>query len=187
MFATNVFSQNKETIKHYAVDTTESYLFWKCDIHYGKVPLKSGYLDVKNEEIKSGKFVIKMDSIKDKDIDYELMRKTLENTLRSNVFFDTKKYPFSTFEIYYSNKKNNKYYIMGNLTILDIPVCVSFPARLSFTKDSFEAVSDTFKINRLDWGITIYSREDPADDGSVVISDSLTIQIFLKGDLKKTD
>ena len=176
-----------ETLNHYVVDTNVSYLFWKCDIHYGKVPLKSGYLDVKNGEIKSGKFVIRMDSIKDEDIDYELMRKTLENTLRSNVFFDTKKYPFSTFDIYYSYKENSKHYITGNLTLLETPVCVSFPAKLSFTKDSFKAVSDTFKINRLDWGIMIYSREDPTDDGSVVISDSLTIQIVLKGDLKKTD
>jgi polyisoprenoid-binding protein YceI len=179
---TESFSQDasgKEEIT-FTVDTVNSYIFWHCDSHYGTVPLKSGEVKVSGEDILEGQFVIKMDSIHDEDIDYDLMRKTLNNTLRSEFFFDVKNYPYSEFEIYYTEKKQDRYRIVGNLKIKGIVKCIEFPAKIDWSARSFDAVSDTFKINRLDWGIDIYSQAKAENDESVIISDSIDFVIHVK-------
>ena len=82
---------NSDTIV-YQINIEESRLDWYCDIHNGYISLDSGYIVISNNEIIDGRFVICMESIVDLDIDdYELMRITLENTLKSVEFFNSPK------------------------------------------------------------------------------------------------
>jgi len=83
----------------YVIDTINSNINWSCDLHHGFIPLERGTLKVVNDSIVAGRIMIKMDSITDTDIDYELMRKTLLNTLRSKQFLNTEKYHYATFII----------------------------------------------------------------------------------------
>ncbi len=177
MLKLNGFAQ--DTIV-YKADIEESYVAWHSNIHKGKVPLKEGEVKVVGDKIVGGEFVMLMDSLHDIDIDYDLMRKTLENTLRSEIFFDTKKYPYAYFSLYYVEKKKDHYEVMGNLKLKDIVHCVQFPAKIKITPKELEAVSDTFQINRFNWGITIYSKREAADNGGIIIDENIDLKVYLK-------
>lgn len=100
IFANIIFPDNEnksnDTIV-YQLDTDSSYLHWYCDLHNGHVFLNSGYISIINDEIAFGRFVICMESIINLDIDdYELMRITLDNTLKSIEFFNTPQFSHSS-------------------------------------------------------------------------------------------
>jgi len=182
MAVINLTAQNKQLEKPviYKVDTALSYIYWHCDSHYGSVPLEKGEVVMKGDSLIDGQFVILMDSIHDEDIDYALMRHTLNNTLRSEFFFDVKNYPLAYFQLYDAYKKqDHEYHIMGDLTVKDIVKCIEFDAEIDCSEHSFNAVSDTFKINRLDWGIDIYSQAKAENDESVIISDSVDFVVHI--------
>ena len=166
----------------YAMDTTESYLAWNCDSHHGTVPIKSGSLKTLNNNIVSGSFVVKMDSIKDLDIAYPLMRHTLENTLRSEFFFDVNSYSTAEFNIDYTIPlNNNKQLIAGDLWIKGLVNCIKFNSSINLNQKELIAVSDSFQINRINWNITIYSKQEAKSDESVIVSDSIGFVVHLKG------
>ena len=170
----------------YIIDTVKSAVKWQCDKHYGFVPIKSGTIKTVDGTIVAGSFVMNMDSLKDEDIDYDLMRKTLHNTLRSEFFFDTKKYHTSEFHLDYAEPTGkNRHHVTGDLIVKGIDNCIEFDTRIVFRKHTFEAVSDTFYIDRLNWGITIYSREEAESDDSVIVSNEIYFTIQLFGAAKK--
>ncbi len=180
----NIFAQ-KDTVL-YTVDTSKSIIYWKCDAHNGSVILKEGILKVYENKIYDGNFVILMDSLHDIEIDYELMRKTLENTLKSNFFFDTKHYPYSYFDIYYvKNLHDKKYSVEGDLQLLGIKNCIRFPATIHFINDTLKAVTDTFSIDRTKWGIFSYSKDFVHPDQKFIVSDSIKFQINITAVKKK--
>ena len=177
---------NRNDTATYLVDSTKSYVSWSCDSHNGTVPVKNGFITIVGDEIVSGKFNMLMDSIKDVDIEYDLMRKTLENTLRSEFFFDTENYPESTFEIDYTiPESNNSYLISGDLWITGMVGCVVFNSDIHFDDKTFSAVSDTFVVDRIKWGITIYSKETAKSEESVIVSDGIKMKVFLSGFISK--
>ena len=166
----------------FIMDTVNSYVSWQCDKHNGTVPLKYGIIKIVNNEIVAGSFSMKMDSIKDEDIDYVLMRKTLENTLRSDFFFNTENYPTTNFIIDHTIPADkNRWIIAGDLWIKGMVSCVQFKSKISYSDNQFIAVSDTFNIDRTKWGITIYSQEEATDDESIIVSDEISFTIYLKG------
>ena len=180
----SAFAQNDTLL--YSVDTSKSIIYWKCDAHNGSVLLKEGTLKVLDNKLIDGSFTILMDSLHDIEIDYDLMRKTLENTLKSNFFFDTKNFPFSYFDIYYVKSLNdNRYEIEGNLELLGIKNCIRFPATINIKNDTITAVTDTFQIDRTDWGNFSYSKDFVQSDDSFIVSDSINFQIKLTAVKKK--
>ncbi len=169
----------------YEVDTAGSYLSWSCDKHFGSVPLKSGELKVLNDKPVGGKFVILMDSLKDLDIDYKLMRETLHNTLKSKFFFDVVNYPVADFDIdYIQPLGKERYQVTGNLTIKGVVNCIGFKSTVHIDGKKFSAVSDKFFIDRTQYGITIYSQSEAVDDNSVIVSDEIYFVIHLSGVLR---
>jgi polyisoprenoid-binding protein YceI len=166
----------------FIMDTTESYVAWNCDSHHGTVPLQSGIIKIADGEIVSGNFKLKMDSIKDLDIDYPLMRHTLENTLRSEFFFDVEHYPVADFNIDYTiPAEKNKVLIAGDLWIRGLVNCIDFESKIVYDQQQFTAVSDSFKINRINWNITIYSKQEAKSEEAVIVSDDIGFVIHLKG------
>ncbi len=184
-FLPNAEAETGDTVL-IVIDTLKSRVDWKCDKHYGFVPLKSGTIKLVDGNIAGGSFVMNMDSLKDSDITYDLMRKTLHNTLRSQFFFDTEKYPVSEFYIDYAEPEgNDRFRITGDLIIKGIDNCISFDAKIIRRKPYFKAVTDTFFIDRTQWGITIYSKEEAEDENSVIVSDEIYFVIHLTGKAKQ--
>ncbi len=164
----------------YQVDTDQSLVKWFIDIHNGIVLLKKGYLIINDDQIIQGEVNICMDSIINKDIDYELMRLTLQNTIRSDVFFDTENFPCSTFTIdHVSQKDNSEYIITGDLMVIGISKCLSFNANIVFEDDKLIAISDTIFIDRTDWGINSMSKTDAKSDKSFIVPDEFRIVVTL--------
>ncbi|GEM_PF-1592037 len=165
---------------YYSIDLKESKLEWFCVIHKGYTLFKNGTITVENGKIKNGTFKIIMDSINDTDIDYYLMRATLVNTLKSDMFFDVKKFPYSTFNITEVNDKgDNRYEIKGDLKIMSTVNPITFISTITTKNDTLFAKSERFSINRTKWGITIYSKNFPQTDDSFLFTDYVDFEITL--------
>ncbi len=166
----------------YRIDTLKSRIYWKCDIHNGYVLVKRGMLKVVDNKIVSGEIVMKMDSIVDLDIDYALMKGTLENVLRSDVFFDVKNFPEANFRIEDVEEiHSTTFQVTGDLKIKGIDNCIRFNSKMYIQNDSLIIQSEEFTINRLYWGITAYSEHIASSDDSFVVGDGIDFQISLVG------
>ncbi|MCD4695640.1 MAG: YceI family protein [Bacteroidales bacterium] len=164
----------------YEVDCEKSEIEWFCGKHTGYVKLKNGNLYLKDNRIAGGDFSILMDSIVNTDIDYELMRLTLMNILKSKDFFDIEKFPISRFTITRIEKiESDKYCISGLLKIKDMERLITFHSDIRKEGDSISAVSDKFIIDRTKWGITTMSKDYVESEESFVVSDEIRFVIHL--------
>ena len=161
----------------YTFDTDSSKVEWACDLHNGYILLEKGNLLIVEGKIISGDFKICMESIVDLDIDYELMRITLENTLKSIEFFNTEKYHYSSFKIDYIENNN----IYGDLTFLGVTNCVNFQYDLSIESDSLKIETEEFIIDRTDWGSFSMSKDDAKSDKSFIVPNNVKIKVILVG------
>ncbi len=172
-------SNSNDTIV-YQIDVDSSKLDWYCDIHNGHVFLDSGYISIYSGEIIAGRFVICMESIIDLDIDdYELMRITLENTLKSIEFFNTPKFHHSFFEFDHVNKTDDGYHITGELELMSVPQCIDFNAEFEFDHNNLIITSDSIVIDRTHWGITSMSKNDVKSDQSFIVPNEIGIVVHL--------
>lgn len=165
----------------YQILPEKSQLEWFCGKHTGLVLIKEGYFQAEDGKLVGGSFIINMDSIHDTDIDNNLMRGTLENILRSEDFFDVKKYPQSIFITNkITNKKGNTFLINGSLQIKNIKKPIHFKSILDFSGDTLLAQSEKFVIDRTDWGITHMSKKIAKSKDEFVFTDSLQFVVYLK-------
>ncbi|MBW7846551.1 MAG: YceI family protein [Bacteroidales bacterium] len=177
-------TDNNTKILRYQVDTQKSLLHWRCDQHYGTVPFEKGYFSLTNGQMEEGSFLLKMDSLKDADIDYKLMRDVLENILRSKDFFNTANYPFASFEIYSSSfNHHGKGYIQGDLTLRDVTKCISFGAAITHNKGgNIHIQTDSIRIDRTNWGIFSLSPNHVHSEESFIVSDTIVISLSVVAD-----
>jgi polyisoprenoid-binding protein YceI len=153
---------------------------WFCSKHKGYVKFKSGKIIVVKNKIVDGYFSVAMDSITNIDIDYDLMRGTLENVLKSIDFFNIKQFPTSTFEIIHiNNVKDNEYCISGNLKILSISKFINFHSEIIIVGNTLIAKSKKFTINRTEWGVTNSSKNYVKGDEAFIIPDEISFVINL--------
>ncbi len=172
-------SEVNEKLVHYEVDTSKAVLFWRSDDHHGFVPISEGKLSFTESGIYESKFTIHMDALKNKDIDYDLMREVLQNVLRSKEFFHTEIYPNAYFELFKSaaiDKAGNASFC-GDLKLLEITKCVQINANFQFINDSLFVVSDSIRIDRTDWGINAMSPNHVKGDEAFIISDTLVFKL----------
>jgi len=95
--------------------------------HEGFIQIKSGELELKNDQIVSGNFTIDMTSITNTDLKDEGYNKKLVGHLKSDDFFGVEKYPTATFNITKATKfSNGKASVTGNLTIKDKTESITF-------------------------------------------------------------
>jgi len=175
------FEPNKSDTLVYKVDIAKSKLFWSCNIHRGYVLLKEGTLKILDNNIVGATMVFQMDSIVDQDITYDLMRRTLQNILKSNVFFNTEKYPLSRFLLdNVTSLGGDTYHIVGDLELMDVAACIEFDAKIIRKGKALEIRSEKFYIDRLRWGITSYSQLAATSEENFIVSDSIGISFELK-------
>ena len=166
---------------HYIIDTDSSKVEWACDLHNGYLLLESGELLIVDGEIIDGEFRICMESIVNLDIDYELMRITLENTLKSIEFFNTEKYHYSSFVIDDNQNTNNESLIYGDLTFMGVTKCVNFHYDLRIKSDSLFVETEEFIIDRTDWNCNSMSINDAKSDKSFIVPNDVRIKVILVG------
>jgi hypothetical protein len=110
--------QNNKKEALYVSDTSVSNVAWNCGPHYGCVQLDSGYLNVIDNKIVNGKFVIDLSSLYVEDIEHELLRLTLANVIKSHEFFDAPNFPNFVFSIdKLEELSTNEYNVVGQLTL----------------------------------------------------------------------
>ncbi len=165
----------------YIIDTDSSKVEWACDIHHGYVLFENGELKVVDGKIVDGNLNVNMDSIVDIDIDYELMRLTLQNTLKSFEFFHSEKYQFSNFTIDHIENAENSSTIYGDITILGVTKCINFQYDLILESDTLQAISEEIILDRSDFGNTSMSKDDAKSDKSFIVPNDFKIVVTLVG------
>ncbi len=179
----HVSGQNSTDTLSYKVDINQSLLYWRAENHWGTLKFKLGAVGAVEGELVEANFTLTMDSVRNSDIDYDLMRSVLENTIKSQELLDAKKYPFSYFDLCCTQKiAPDSIILKGDLTLKDIPVCISFKSFVRWDDQSFEAQTDTIAIDRTDWGIFAMSKTYGGGDESYIVSDTIFLQIEIKAD-----
>ncbi len=164
----------------YKVNTEKSRLVWICGNHNGYIDIHNGTLTLRDGEITGGSFTIAMDSITTLDIDYELMRETLNNLLKSDHYFYSEKFPLSKFEITRSHRiEGNNHCITGKLRIKDQVRPVTFHAELNTDGEKLTTTSEKFFIDRTEWGITTSSEKYVKNKDSFTFADEIYFVVHL--------
>ncbi len=171
--------------ERYILNVDSSIVNWFISHHRGYVKFKNGYLSILKKELTGGVFYVAMDSIKDVDIDYPLMKTVLEKVLKSPEFFNTKKFPTSAFKIDSLQKiSRNEYQVWGFMKIYDKIRKIKFKVKVKFRKSKIYAETDKFYIDRTKWGLTAYSKNYVQQDTSFVVPDSIGFIIKILAEKK---
>ncbi|AYN01569.1 YceI family protein [Chryseobacterium sp. 3008163] len=176
----------------YVLDTLNSRVEWKGykvfksenTSHFGTITFESGDVTVKDGKLESGKFVADMNSLTSVDLkdDAEQLNK-LNSHLKSGDFFETEKFPTSSYEITKVTPSAEGDYntlLDGNLTIKGISKPVQFKANVSINEGVVSIATEPKDIMREEFGVKFQS---PAENG--VIKDEVSLQINVKALEKK--
>ncbi len=119
-FAQNVeVNPEKSTIKWYGEKVLGE--------HEGYIQIKSGFIELNNDQITSGNFVVDMTTITNIDLEDEGYNQKLVGHLKSDDFFGVEKYPTAEFEVKRSSKfSNGKAKVSGDITIKGTTESISF-------------------------------------------------------------
>lgn len=151
------------------VDLHGSQIVWKgskpTKTHHGTITPTSGEFKVEGNKVVGGTFVFDMNTISVKDLTDENDKAKLEGHLKSEDFFDVKKFPTATFTITKVTEKAdgaNTHLVEGNLKMRDAEKGITFPAKMEISNDGKSINSDAkFKIDRTLWGVMFKSAKDP--------------------------
>lgn len=172
----------------FEIDTTTSTIEWRgtkpTGEHIGIIDIQDGTIMATNENITSGKVTIDMNSISvlDEGMD-DKDRKSLEDHLKGTAegketdFFNVQEYPTATFEITGVSEANGQKMLQGNLTIKDETKNIEFPVTTSISENEVTLESDTFIIDRTDWGVNYGSKSVFDNLGDNFISDEMELKI----------
>jgi len=166
------------TSESLAVNLEQSSIVWigtkPTGQHTGTLAITDGSLNVENDQIVGGKFVIDINSLSPTDMDEENNGK-LAGHLKSEDFFDAATYPDATFEITSVKTYNASedeaakeltsganHLVTGNLTLKGKVNSITFPANINIS-DTGVATKANFNINRTDWGLSYGADESLGD------------------------
>ncbi|MFY0673941.1 MAG: YceI family protein [Bacteroidia bacterium] len=161
-------SEIETTVETYTVNAEASSIKWTVDKvfsdgHYGSINLKEGSLEMTNEELSGGSFVVDMTKIMVEDMEDGEYKTKLEAHLTGTQekgaedFFHTTVHPTSSLSITGVEKSENGYTVTADLTIKDTTLPVTFPATVTITEEAVTAKGN-IEVNRIDYGITYNSQ-----------------------------
>lgn len=156
--------QASEQAVKYSVDTTQTLIEWigskPAGTHNGTLSVSAGNVLVDGGKLVSGDFTLDMNSITVLDLQGD-EKGYLEGHLKGTTkpedadhFFNVSKFPTGTFILKSFDGTN----ISGDLTLKGITKAVNFPATVTITEKEVSIVSNSFKINRVDFGINYASK-----------------------------
>ena len=174
----------ENVINSYKANVSESTVTWKgskpTGSHNGVVSLQNGVFDIENGTLKAGEFSIDMNSISCEDLEAGKGKEDLEGHLKSADFFDTEKFPSAKFEVASSEEKEGKLYVTGNLTIKDVTKSISIPVSISENGEEATLTSETFSIDRTEFGVTYKSKKIDAALKDKFINDLMEMSFVIK-------
>ncbi|MBI4947126.1 MAG: YceI family protein [Bacteroidetes bacterium] len=169
----------------YKVDTKTSSMEWigkkLTGEHNGTIMLSSGEVEVTNGTIAGGKFDIDMATINDRDLQDPTYKAKLENHLKSEDWFDVKKFPKATFVITsvtpIKEAKDGGYThtVKGNLTLKEKTNAISFDAVIKMTDGKVACVGQTV-IDRSKFDVKYNSKTFFPEIGDKLIYDEFTVK-----------
>ena len=144
------------------LDLTASVMTWKgtkpTGSHDGTVAFKSGGMVVEDNVLKSGEFVIDMNTIKNLDMEGSDGAGKIVKHLKAPDFFDVEVYPTSKFVITSVLEVEGRLAVTGNLTIKDVTKNITIPATISTTDGKTTFKSEVFNIDRADFNVKYGSK-----------------------------
>lgn len=121
------------------IDFSASEVQWKgfkpTGSHYGKLPVSSGQLDLREGILRGGYVALRLDSLTVEDLKPEEGGDKLKAHLLSEDFFDAAKYPEVKFELTNIPAEGVRIAdlteLKGNLTLKDVTKNITIPSPLS--------------------------------------------------------
>lgn len=177
-----------ENAQEFIVNTATSTLEWigsePGKDHTGNISIEKGTVNILENEI-TGSFVIDMTSINVTDLEGK-KKEGLEAHLKGTAkpeqddhFFNVVKYPTAAFEITGVTEKDGKKMMQGNLSIRDKKQNIEFPVTYNVEGDTMTLSSETFTIDRTQWGVNYGSQSVFDNLGDNFINDDIQITIKL--------
>lgn len=166
------------------VDLTVSLLTWTGNkptgSHNGTVALKSGGLLVEDGKLTQGVFVIDMSTITNVDMAGSKGAGNIEGHLKSPDFFDVAVYPTAKFVISSVTETEGKLAVTGNLTLKNITKSITIPATITTVEGITTFKSETFNVDRTDFGVTYKSKKLDAALKDKFINDLMEMSFEVK-------
>ncbi|CAM1346191.1 YceI family protein [Tenacibaculum crassostreae] len=174
----------ENVINSYKANVSESTVSWTgskpTGSHNGKVSLQNGVFDIENGTLKAGEFTIDMTTISNEDLEAGKGKENLEKHLKSGDFFDVEKFPTAKFVVASSEEKDGKLFVTGNLTLRDVTKSISIPVTISENGEEATLTSETFSIDRTEFGVTYKSKKIDAALKDKFINDLMELSFEIK-------
>jgi len=152
--------------------------------HTGTLKIASGKVMTKDGTITGGMFAIDMNSMAETTASGPGM---VIKHLMSEDFFDTTKFPMSTFVItkVVAGKDKDQYDVTGKLTIKGNEHEITFPAMIAWNGDMMVMSKASFTFDRTKWDIRYGSGKFFQDLGDKLIKDDITMTLDLTAEKQK--
>ncbi|RBW57257.1 YceI family protein [Tenacibaculum sp. E3R01] len=174
----------ENVINSYKANVAESVVAWKGNkptgSHNGVLKIQNGIFDIENGTLKAGEFTIDMNTITCTDLEAGQGKEKLEGHLKASDFFDVEKFPTAKFVIASSEKKDGKLHVTGNLTLKDVIKSITIPVTVTEDGDSATLKSETFSVDRTEFGVTYSSKKFDAALKDKFINDLMEISFDIK-------
>ena len=172
------------------IDTTLSYISWRGfkpgGEHFGKLPISSGVVNLKERTLYAGAVVIRMNGISVEDLKADEGGDKLNAHIESEDFFDVEKYPEARFELTgipaEGLKLSDAQVLHGNLTLKGVTKNIAIPIAscvLDINEGTYTFTSSVFTINRADWGVKYGSKSFFTGLGDKFINDDIELSFVL--------
>ncbi len=169
----------------FVIDTAKSEIAWHCEQHKGLVDLKHGFVFVR-KDVPVGAYAEALTkTARDTSISYQLMKGTFNNVLQTADFFDGAHYPLLKFKTTDIQRKNDRFWVSGQLSIRNVGQPIQFELA-SFRKKGGQLSLETqeIPINRTLFGMNANSRSFPQKAKDFIFSDTFYVKIVLFAEAK---
>ncbi len=171
------------------VDCSQSRLEWigrnVGRRHHGTIDIKEGEIRIANGKLAGGALCLDMGSIKNTDLQDNVLNSLLIRHLSSDDFFDVKNYPTAKFEIAECSTIEDatpgspNYSIRGTLTIKDVSREIQIKASVAPGEKSCVMAHSFFDIDRTLWNVSYGSGKLFEKLGMHLVDDTISLELFL--------
>lgn len=153
--------------------------------HHGRISIASGDVVIKGARPVSGHVVLDMDTLSNLDLQDEGWRGLLLQHLKSEDFFDVKRYPTVSFKllgaaaIAGATPGTPNWELAGSLTIKDATRSLSFSAVIAAQADGTIKAQASLDLDRTLWNVCYGSGKLFERLGMHVVNDVISVDLFI--------
>lgn len=151
--------------------------------HFGTITISGGELVVNNGEVTSGYISLDMNGIRNIDLENRDENSLLIRHLKSDDFFDVKRYPTARFDLVEcgdlvgATPGSPNYFVKGQLTIKGVTKEVSVPAIIVPGEQGSIRAQAWFDIDRTEWGVSYGSGKLFEKLGIHLVNDTISLEL----------